>query len=162
MRFVSQIVRQEQAAQRHGLIATVVHLEPITAVGGIGHPLVDFERAKAAETGRVVGCAGRRHRQGPVARSIRHASDGEVGRLQPKPNAVQQSAAGQRTMEQKDGISFLAQPETGVRARDRRSGVAIDKQITGRRDGGVCREHPFAGRVGVVTQTQVRKVQGVG
>src|SRR2546428_10236117 len=60
LRFVGQVVGEEQAAERDRLIAAIVDLEPIATARRIGHPFVDFERRHTAEaSGGVRGGWGR-------------------------------------------------------------------------------------------------------
>ena len=50
LRFVGQVVGEEQAAERDRLIAAIVDLEPIATAHRIGQPFVDFERRNTAKT----------------------------------------------------------------------------------------------------------------
>src|SRR5439155_24848108 len=106
LRFVGQVVGEEQAAERDRLIAAIVYLKPIATARRISHPFVDFERRHTAEAGGGVRRGWGRLGQRPVSRPVGYTANGEVWRLQTKAYAVEQRTTGRRAVEQEYRIAL--------------------------------------------------------
>ena len=113
---LGRVVRELQAGHRGREDGAVVNLQPIAAIFGPGHPLVDGERLDAAQILRGVGGAGGGGVECPWASAVGGAPDREVVRLRAKANGVLYFQAVIARPPKRDVLAIGIEGESGVQA----------------------------------------------
>ena len=113
---VQQIISEEQAAERDGLGVGIVNLQEVIVVArGIGQPLVETEIEMIAQARGEVGRAGGRQIEHPTARSIGHAANGQVRRLNAEGDQINDRAAAGRSVDEINLVAAGLEAEAGVK-----------------------------------------------